>query len=110
MTRHYLSSESWQQIHEQPQEGALESYEWILRYLKGSSDMVLCYGGMDVQLLGYVDSNFAGDVNSQRSTTGYVFTLGSGAVSWVSRLQKIVALSTTEAEYVTVTEACKELI
>ena len=43
-------------------------------------------GGMDVRLCGYVDSDFAGDVDSQRSTTGYVFTLGSGAVSWVSRL------------------------
>jgi len=83
--------------------------KWILRYLKGSSDATLCYGGMDVQLLGYVDSNFAGDVDSQRSTTDYVFTLGSGAVSWVPRLQKIVALSMIKAEYVAVTEACKEL-
>jgi len=65
--------------------------------------MTLCYGGIDVQLLGYVDSDFASDVDSQRSTTGYVFTLGSGAMSWVSTLQKIVALSTTEAEYVIVT-------
>ena len=72
--------------------------------------MSLCYDGMDVQLMGYVDSDFAGDVNSRRSTTDYVFTLGSGAVSWVSRLQKIVALSMTEAEYVAATETCKELI
>jgi len=50
--------------------------KWILRYLKGNSDMVLCFGGMDVQLVGYVGSDFAGDVDSQRSTTGYVFTLG----------------------------------
>ncbi|CAJ2645710.1 unnamed protein product [Trifolium pratense] len=45
-----------------------------------------------------------------RSTTGYIFTVGTGAVSWISRIQKIVALSTTEAEYVAVTEASKELI
>jgi len=69
----------------------------------------LCYGGTDVRLRGYVDFDFAGDVDS-RSTTGYVFTLRSGAVSWVSRLQKIVVLSTIEAEYVAATEACKGLI
>jgi len=60
--------------------------------------MTLCYDGTEVRLYGYVDSNFAGDVDSQRSTTGYVFTLKIGAVSWVSRLQKRVVLSTTEAE------------
>jgi len=70
--------------------------------------MTFCYEGTDIQLLGYIDSDFAGDVDSQKSTTGYVFTLGSGAISWVLRL--IVALSTTEAEYVPVTKACKELI
>jgi len=62
--------------------------------------MTLYYEGTNVQLLGYVDSDFVGDVDSRRSTTGYAFTLGSEAVSWVSRLQKIVALSTTKAEYV----------
>jgi len=72
--------------------------------------MTLCYGGMNVQLIRYINSDFAGDVDNQRSTTGFVFTLGSGAVSWVSRLQKIATLSTTEAEYVAGTEACKELI
>ncbi|KAE8710199.1 dr1-associated corepressor-like isoform X1 [Hibiscus syriacus] len=49
-------------------------------------------------------------VVSRRSTTGYVYTLGGTAVSWVSQLQKIVALSTTEAEYVVVTEANKEMV
>jgi len=43
--------------------------------------MALCYGGTNIQLLGYVDSDFAGDVDSQRSITGYVFTLGNGVVS-----------------------------
>ena len=61
-------------------------------------------------MLGYVDSDFARNVNSQKSTTGYVFTLGSGAISWVLRLQKIVASSTTEAEYVAVIEAYKEMM
>jgi len=69
--------------------------------------MSLCYGGTDVQLLGYVDSDFAVDVDNWRSTTGHVFTLGSGAVSWVSRLQKTVALSMTEAEYVAATKLAR---
>ena len=60
--------------------------------------MALCYEGTDVQLLGYVDSDFVGDVDSRKSTTGYVFILGNRAVSWVSRLQKIISLSTIEAK------------
>ena len=55
-------------------------------------------------------TDFADDVDSQKSTTGYVFALGSESVSWVSSLQKVVALSTTDVEYAAATEACKELI
>jgi len=72
--------------------------------------MALCYEGTDIRLHEYIDSDFSSDVDSWRSITSYVFTLESEAVSWVSRLQKIVALSTTEAEYVAATEACKEMI
>ena len=61
-------------------------FKWILRYLRGSSDMTLCYKGTDVRLHGYIDSDFWGDADSQKSTTGYVFTLGSETVSQVSRL------------------------
>ena len=52
----------------------------------------------------------AGDIDGRKSTTGYVYSLGGATISWVSKLQKIVALSTTEAEYVAVTEASKEII
>jgi len=55
--------------------------------------MALCYDGTDVRLHRYVSFDFAGDVDSWRSTTDYVFTLGSRAVSLVSKLQKIVTLS-----------------
>ncbi|RVX11466.1 Retrovirus-related Pol polyprotein from transposon TNT 1-94 [Vitis vinifera] len=58
----------------------------------------------------YVDADFAGDIDSRKSTTGFVFTLGGIAISWASNLQKIVTLSTTEAEYVVATEAGKEMI
>jgi hypothetical protein len=52
----------------------------------------------------------AGDKDSMRSTTGYVFTVGGTTVSWILKLQKVVELSTTEAEYVVSTEASKEMI
>ena len=55
-----------------------------------------------------VDANSAGNVDIRRSTIGYVYTLGGTAVSWVSQLQKIVVLSTTEAEYVAITKAIKD--
>ncbi|KAK0589887.1 hypothetical protein LWI29_019705 [Acer saccharum] len=54
--------------------------------------------------------NFAGEVDHRRSTTRYVLTMASTAISWMSQLQKIVTISTTEAEYVVVTESNKELI
>eukprot|EP00253_Pinus_taeda_P034861 PITA_34861 len=58
----------------------------------------------------YVDSDFAGDFDKRRSTSGYVFTLAGGAISWMSKLQNIVAFSTTEAEYIAASDACKEAI
>ena len=51
-----------------------------------------------------------GDKDNKRSTTGYVFTMGGTTVSWISKLQKVVALATMEAEYVATTEASKEMI
>jgi len=52
----------------------------------------------------------AGDRDNRRSTTRYVFTVGGTAVSWVSKIQSVIALSTTEVEYVAATEAIKEMI
>ena len=87
-----------------------EVVKWILRYLKGSSDTCLCFTCASLKLQGYVDSNFAGDIDRRKSTTGFVFTLGGTAISWALNLQKIVSLSTIEAEYVAPTEAGKEMI
>ena len=63
-----------------------------------------------MKLQGYVDVDFASDIDSRKSITEFVFTLGGIAISWVSNLQKIVTLSTTEAEYVAATETGKEMI
>ena len=61
-------------------------------------------------LIGYVDADYGHDLDGRRSTTGYVFTLGGGCISWRSTLQKCIAQSTTEAEYVAAAEATKEAI
>ena len=88
----------------------MECCEEILRYIKGTSDVALCFGGLEFGVRGYVDSDYAGDLDKRKSTTGYVFTIAGGAVSWLSKLQTVVDLSTTEAEYMEATQACKEAI
>lgn len=84
--------------------------KWILRYLKGTSDLKLCFGGEKPILFGYCDSDMAGDIDSRKSTSGYLIKLAGGAISWQSKLQRCVALSTTEAEFIAITEACKDLL
>ena len=84
--------------------------KWVLRYLRGTSDYCITFDGCNDEVCGYVYSDFAGDLDKRRSTSGYVFTLIGGAISWMSKLQNIVALSTTEAEYIVASPACKEAI
>ena len=59
-------------------------------------------------LSGFVDVDWAGDVNDRRSTTGFCFTPGSAAISWCNKKQNTVALSSCEAEYVATTMATQE--
>ncbi|KAJ0837622.1 putative RNA-directed DNA polymerase [Helianthus annuus] len=87
-----------------------EAVKWIFRYLRGSSKLGITFGNEEPMLVGYTDSDLAGNKDNMKSTSGYLMTFAGGAVSWQSRLQKYVALSTTEAEYVAATEACKELL
>ena len=87
-----------------------EAVKWLLRYLKGTSKIALCFRKKDVILEGFSDADLGGCLDTRKSTTGYIFTLGGTAVSWMSRLQKSVALSTTEAEYMAISEASKEMI
>ncbi|KAJ4736375.1 Transposon Ty1-NL2 Gag-Pol polyprotein [Rhynchospora pubera] len=87
-----------------------EAVKWLLRYLKGTSSMALCFKKSSVGLEGFVDADLGGDMDNRKSTSGYVFTWGGTAISWMSRLQKCVALSTTEAEYVAISEAGKEMV
>ena len=78
--------------------------------MRGTSDYCITYNKNSEFVFGYVDSDFAGDLDKRRSTSGYVFTLAGGAISWMSKLQNIVALSTTEAEYIAASHACKEAV
>ena len=87
-----------------------EAVKWIMRYLKGSSSVCLVYGNGDVSsgLVGFTDSDHGGDLMKRRSLTCYIFTLFGCAISWRASLQPTVALSTTEAEYMSLTEGVKE--
>lgn len=90
-----------------------EAVKWILRYLKGTLDTGLLFDARSdnaKSLLGFVDADYGQDLDGRRSTTGYIFSLAGGSISWRSTLQKCVAQSTTEAEYVAVAEAAKEAI
>ncbi|PHT63178.1 hypothetical protein T459_32987 [Capsicum annuum] len=87
-----------------------KAVQWIFRYLHGSADICLQFGRNRDGVIGYVDSDFAGDRDKRRSLTSYVFTIGGCAIGWKATLQIMVALSTTEAEYMAITEAFKEAI
>lgn len=82
----------------------------IFSYLKGTIHLQLVYEGELVPLQGWTDSDWAGCEDSRRSTSGFVFNLGSGAVSWSSKRQSTVSLSTCEAEYKGQTIAAKEAL
>ena len=71
--------------------------------MRGTIDLTLYFKKLDLGLHGYVDTDMAGDVDSKKSTIRYAYTLGGMTMNWVSKLQKIVVLSTIKVEYVMVT-------
>ena len=96
-----------------PGKGHWQAVRWILRYLQNTLDVGLTFEqdeSLGQCIVGYCDSDYAGDLDKRRSTTGYLFTLAKAPVSWKSTLQSTVALSTIEVEYMTITEAVKEAI
>ena len=85
----------------------------ILRYLKGTTSFGIEYKKVsdnDLNVVGYADADWAGDQSSRKSTSGYIFVLGNGAVSWGSKKQSVVALSTVEAEYISGSLGVQEAI
>jgi hypothetical protein len=84
----------------------------LFKYLKGTMDLKLVYRPDNSSELftSYTDADHGGCKDNGRSTGGYLIKMGTGAISWRSKLQPIVALSTTEAEYIAAVEAGKEMI
>ena len=96
---------------ENPNEKHWTAVKRILRYIAGTKDMCLGYGGTaPLQMVGFSDSDWAGDLADRKSTSAFIFTLAGGAVSWASRKQTIVAASTCEAEYISLCATSKETI
>ncbi|PNX88119.1 putative copia-type protein [Trifolium pratense] len=86
---------------ERPTEIHVVAVKRILRYLKGTISYGLWYKReKNDELTGWSDSDYAGDLDDRKSTSGYVFMIGSKVVSWSSKKQPIVTLSTTEAEFI----------
>jgi hypothetical protein len=89
--------------------------KFIFKYLKGTIFLGIIYGAnhdskCPLELVGYVDSDFAGCVDTRRSTTGFSFHLNGGTISWKSQKQSMVAQSTAEAEYIAASSASSEAV
>ncbi|KRY12850.1 Retrovirus-related Pol polyprotein from transposon TNT 1-94 [Trichinella patagoniensis] len=96
---------------ETPTERDWKSAKRIIRYLAGTANAKLCLlSTNDLILRGHVDADWAGEKSSRKSTSRYIFQLGHGTIAWSMKRQTIVALSTTEAEYVALAEASRELL
>jgi hypothetical protein len=92
-----------------PQQAHLQAVHHLYRYLKGTVDYGLLYRrGEDSTLLGYSDADWAGDREDRKSTTGYLFCLGSTPITWRTHKQPCVALSSTESEYMALSSAAQE--
>ena len=80
----------------------------VMRYLQGTKDYMLIYRQSDhLDLIGYSDVDFAGCVDSKKSTSGYIFMMAGAAVAWKSTKQSLVVSSIMEAEFVACYEATK---
>jgi len=89
----------------------LNAADHLLRYIQGTADLCIQFGGPDQisgNLHGYSDSDFAGDIELRKSTSGFVYFMAGGIISAQSKRQSITALSTTEAEYYGLAKAVME--
>jgi len=92
-----------------PTPGHMNAAKRVLRYLAGTVDDGLLYHPNDNDgLEGFTDASYCDDYSTSRSTGAYIYKLFNGPVAWQSKLQKLVATSTCESEYIAATEACKE--
>ena len=99
------------QYNSNPSDAHWNYAKYVLRYLQGTKDYRLRYfGSSNDGLLGYSDSDWAEDRDDRRSTGAYVFLMAGGAISWQSRKQPTVSLSSTEAEYKAASDACRQVV
>ncbi|XP_070045495.1 secreted RxLR effector protein 161-like [Nicotiana tomentosiformis] len=92
-------------------ESHLKAAKRILRYLKGTQDLVLYNPSRDnFDLIGYADADYTGYLVDRKSTSGMAHFLGSCLISWGTRKQNLVALSTIQAEYVAAASCCAQLL
>ena len=84
----------------------------IFAYLKGTSNYGIEYanGGSKAELIGFSDADYAENIETRRSRTGYVFCLANGAITWSSKRQRLVTLSTTESQYVAASTSAREVV
>ena len=82
----------------------------LLRYLKGSANLGITFGGGDLTLVAFSDADHANDEETRRSRTGIVFMMNSGCVSWQSQKQSMIATSTCQAEYGAAFTAAKHIV
>lgn len=92
-----------------PSQQHVNAVKRVIRYLVNTKNVCIRYGESN-DLIGYSDADFAGDVDTRKSTTGYIFLMNGGPVTWLSQKQKTIALSTTEAEFVAACESAKEIL
>ena len=81
-----------------------------MKYLKRTKNYMLVYSGDELIVVGYIDYDFKSDKDSRKSTSSYVFTLESGAISWKSVKQSCIEDCTTKDEYMSTSEAVKEVV
>ncbi|XP_070010760.1 secreted RxLR effector protein 161-like [Nicotiana sylvestris] len=94
-----------------PIESHLKAAKRILRYLKGTKDLVLYYlSGDSLNLIGYTDADYEGYLVDKKNTSGMAHFLGSCLIAWDTRKQNSVALSTAEVEYVAAASCCAKLL
>jgi hypothetical protein len=96
---------------ESPKDSHWKMVKWILRYVAGTLNFGLWNTQSDNNhLSGYIDDDFVGSLDDRKSTSGHVFHLGTNLISWASKKQPIVSISSTETEYVAATSACCQAV
>ena len=93
----------------QPTNSHMTALKRVLRYLRGTTTHGIHLGGTNKELVVYADANWGGDSFDRKSTSGHLIQFGGTTISWKTSKQKLVALSSTEAEFVAASDACKEL-